>query len=122
MFWGSCGPKSFKMETWDSAFFAAANAATLEPIHALRREGDGNAESELEIAYRMAEHYQGGAPTLACVHSFAIQVTLNLRGTITPYAHMEHLLKTLRAAGFRFGGGRIYPPTERETGHADYTS
>jgi hypothetical protein len=109
------------MITWDTLFFQACNAATLDPIYALRREGDGNRESELEIAYRLAEVFDGGKPTLAHVHSCALQVTLNLGQGITPYANMKRLQDTLRARGFVFQGGRILPP-ESEPGHADYTS
>lgn len=107
-------PDDVTGETWDSLFFQAANAATLSPIRALRGEGDGNRESELEIAYRMAEIFAGGPPPLAWIHSCAIQVTLNLARGITPYGHMRRLQEALRDRGFVFREGRIYPPPERE--------
>ena len=98
------------LEPWDKTFFAASNVATFAPIEALRTEDSGPRESELEIAYRMAEIYDDGPLSLACVHSCAIQVTLNLVKKITPYGNMARLKKHLEACGFVFEGGQVLPP------------
>ena len=93
---------------WAEQYELACQMAELCPLSTLHRE-DGSAEAEIEIAYRMAELHMQAVPSLACIHSFVIQVALNLWGRITPYANLKRLEAFLQERGFVFYEGRIYP-------------
>jgi hypothetical protein len=101
-------------QTWDDLFDQALLKTEANPIPALR--GGDVQEKEIEIAYRMAAIYQDGPPTLAAIHSFVIQVNLNvgIKGRpITRFSNLTRLQERLAEAGFRFEGGRVL-----EAGHA----
>jgi hypothetical protein len=98
-------------QTWDASFGWAVKRAGVVPISALH--DGGTADLEIEIAYRMAENYAVGPPSLALVHSYVIQVHLNLHSLLTPitaYANMARLKERLQEAGFVFDAGRISVP------------
>ena len=97
---------------WSETFAEAQEWAREHPIPACHVEGGGPRLAELEIAYYMATADAGGPPTLAGVHSFAVQVTLNVAREITPYANMARLQRWLQGAGFQFEGGKVLPPEQ----------
>lgn len=102
------GPGTNQYMDNDELFYKAIALAEAEPIPPLR---NGNLNDlELEIAYRQAQVEFDDVPTLAMVHSSVIQMTLNLRKIITPYANMARLHKRLLDVGFLFKEGRVHLP------------
>jgi hypothetical protein len=97
---------------WTDIFDQAVLLAEQNPIRALRQGPIEN--TELELAYRMAQIWNDNTPRLATIHSFAIQISLNLapKRPITPYSNMKHLQESLIAFGFRFEGGAVHWPAE----------